>query len=95
MNCCTTIRTDTGRLFSWLAALHRLRFRLFGFEKTQRQLIDGIKQAGVSGVELLEIGCGPGYLHIPYCSQALPEPPGWIWPRGCSPISLLLPAVYP
>lgn len=63
MNCCTTIRTDTGRLFSWFAALHRLRFRLLGFEKTQRQLIDGIEQAGVSGAELLEIGCGPGYLH--------------------------------
>jgi len=43
--------------------LHRLQFRLFGFEKNQRQLIDGIMQAGVSGAELLEIGCGPGYLH--------------------------------
>ncbi|MEN8168473.1 MAG: class I SAM-dependent methyltransferase, partial [Pseudomonadota bacterium] len=41
----------------------RLRFRLFGLEKTQRQLIQGIKQAGLDGAELLEIGCGPGYLH--------------------------------
>lgn len=63
MNCCSPIQTDTGRLFSWFALPHRLRFRLFGLEKTQRQLIQGIKQAGLDGAELLEIGCGPGYLH--------------------------------
>lgn len=63
MTCCAAINQDTGRLFSRFAAWHRLRFRLFGFERTQRQLLGGIRQAGIGGATLLEIGCGPGYLH--------------------------------
>ena len=63
MNCCNPIQYDTGRLFGWFAVPYRLRHRLFGFEKTQRQLIEGIKQVGIDDMELLEIGCGPGYLH--------------------------------
>jgi magnesium-protoporphyrin O-methyltransferase len=63
MTCCNPIQTDTGRLFSWFAVPHRLRHRLFGFEKTQRQLLEGIRQAGFQDEELLDIGCGPGYLH--------------------------------
>ncbi len=63
MNCCTAINADTGRFFSRFAGFHRLRFRLFGFERTQRQLIRGIQAAGIGGATLLEIGCGPGYLH--------------------------------
>jgi magnesium-protoporphyrin O-methyltransferase len=63
MTCCAAINEDTGRLFSRFAAWHRLRFRLFGFERTQRQLLGGIRQAGIRGATLLEIGCGPGYLH--------------------------------
>ena len=63
MTCCAAINEDTGRLFSRFAAWHRLRFRLFGFERTQRQLLGGIRQAGIGGATLLEIGCGPGYLH--------------------------------
>jgi SAM-dependent methyltransferase len=53
---------STGRLFSCFAGLHQLRFRLFGLERTQRQIIEGIRHAGILGAELLEIGCGPGYL---------------------------------
>jgi magnesium-protoporphyrin O-methyltransferase len=63
MNCCTAINADTARLFSRFAGLHRLRFRIFGLEKTQRQLIEGVRGAGLEGAELLEVGCGPGYLH--------------------------------
>jgi SAM-dependent methyltransferase len=63
VNCCSAIHADTGRLFSRFASLHRARFRLLGFEKTQRQLIEGIQGAGIEGAELLEVGCGPGYLH--------------------------------
>ena len=63
MNCCAAINADTGRFFSRFAGLHRLRFRLFGFERTQRQLIRGIRAAGIDGATLLEVGCGPGYLH--------------------------------
>ena len=63
MNCCAAINADTGRFFSRFAGLHRLRFRLFGFERTQRQLIRGIRAGGIEGATLLEVGCGPGYLH--------------------------------
>jgi 2-polyprenyl-3-methyl-5-hydroxy-6-metoxy-1,4-benzoquinol methylase len=63
MNCCAAINADTGRFFSRFAGLNRLRFRLFGFEQTQRQLMRGICDGGIEGATLLEIGCGPGYLH--------------------------------
>lgn len=63
MACCSIPCADTSRFFSRLAGLHRWRFRTFGFEKTQQQLIDGIQQAGSNLADLLEIGCGVGYLH--------------------------------
>jgi magnesium-protoporphyrin O-methyltransferase len=63
MTCCASSNADTGRFFSWLADLHRLRHALLGFERSQRHLIDGIKEQGVRGAVLLEVGCGPGYLH--------------------------------
>jgi SAM-dependent methyltransferase len=63
MSCCAAINADTGRFFSRFAGLHRLRFRLFGFERTQRQLLRGIRAGDIEGTTLLEIGCGPGYLH--------------------------------
>jgi SAM-dependent methyltransferase len=63
MSCCAAINADTGRFFSRFAGLNRLRFRLFGFEHTQRQLMRGICDGGIEGATLLEIGCGPGYLH--------------------------------
>lgn len=63
MSCCAIPCADTNRFFSRLAALHRWRFRLFGFEKTQKQLIEGICAAGLDNATLLEIGCGVGQLH--------------------------------
>jgi SAM-dependent methyltransferase len=63
MNCCTAINADTGRFFSRFAGWYRWRFRLFGFERTQRQLIAGLRSGGIAGAELLEIGSGAGYLH--------------------------------
>lgn len=62
-SCCAQSNADTGRLFSWMSGMNRLRYRLFGFEKNQRQLLDGIRAEGIAGAKLLEIGCGPGYLH--------------------------------
>jgi 2-polyprenyl-3-methyl-5-hydroxy-6-metoxy-1,4-benzoquinol methylase len=62
MSCCSIPCTDTSRFFSRLTRLYRWRFCLFGFEKSQRQLIDGIRRAGVEGKTLLEIGCGAGHL---------------------------------
>jgi 2-polyprenyl-3-methyl-5-hydroxy-6-metoxy-1,4-benzoquinol methylase len=62
MSCCSISCTDTSRFFSRLTRLYRWRFCLFGFENSQRQLIDGIRHAGIEGKTLLEIGCGAGHL---------------------------------
>lgn len=62
-SCCAQSNADTGRVFSWMAGLNRLRHHLFGFERNQRQLLDDIRAQGISDATLLEIGCGPGYLH--------------------------------
>lgn len=63
MTCCTVPAGDTGRFFSRLSFLHRLRYRLLGFEKNQKQLLQGIAQAGFKDCTVLEIGCGAGDLH--------------------------------
>lgn len=63
MACCSIPCADTSRFFSQLARLYRWRFQMFGLEKSQRQLIAGIERAGIGDAELLEVGCGIGYLH--------------------------------
>jgi len=62
MQCCSIPCADTNRFFSRLAGLHRLRYRLFGPEKTQKQLMNGIRD-NVAGASILEVGCGTGDLH--------------------------------
>jgi magnesium-protoporphyrin O-methyltransferase len=63
MTCCQVPVADTSRFFSRFARWHRLRHQLLGFERSQRQLIEGVRQAGVEEASVLEIGCGPGYVH--------------------------------
>jgi len=63
MHCCAVPCNDTNRLFSRLAGFYRWRFRVFGFEKTQKQLLRGILETGVDHASILEIGCGAGHLH--------------------------------
>ncbi len=62
-SCCAQSNADTGKLFSWMAGLHRVRHRLFGFEKNQRQLLDAIRAQGIADATLLEVGSGTGALH--------------------------------
>jgi 2-polyprenyl-3-methyl-5-hydroxy-6-metoxy-1,4-benzoquinol methylase len=63
MHCCAVPCNDTNRLFSRLAGFYRWRFRVFGFEKTQKQLLRGILDAGVEHASIMEVGCGAGHLH--------------------------------
>ncbi len=63
MACCSIPCADTSRVFSKLAPLYRWRFHLFGLEKNQRQMIGLLDQTGIDNAQLLEIGCGIGYLH--------------------------------
>lgn len=63
MHCCAVPCNDTNRLFSRLAGFYRWRFRIFGFEKTQKQLLQGVTDAGIDQASITEIGCGAGHLH--------------------------------
>lgn len=63
MRCCWPHSADAARLFSRLAWLDRLRYRQAGFERSQRQLIEGIQRAGIDGASVLEIGSGVGAVH--------------------------------
>lgn len=63
MLCCNAQTAATQRFFSKLAGLSRWRYRLLGPEKSQRQLLAALEEAGVDDATLLEIGCGVGYLH--------------------------------
>ena len=63
MNYCCPHDIGAARLFSRMACRSRRRYEKRGFPKSQRQLLEGLTQAGVTGASLLEIGCGVGYLH--------------------------------
>ncbi|HLQ24273.1 MAG TPA: methyltransferase domain-containing protein [Acidiferrobacterales bacterium] len=63
MSCCSAQTHDTGRFFSWFARRYRKRYQRKGLEKSQKQLVAGLQEAGITGCALLEIGCGVGYLH--------------------------------
>ena len=63
MSCCGAQTHDTGRVFSWFARRYRKRFQRKGLERPQKQLVAGLKQAGITGCSVLEVGCGVGYLH--------------------------------
>ena len=63
MSCCCVSSGGIGKFFGHFARRYRRRYARRGFEATQRQLLEGLHQAGVAGARLLEIGCGVGYLH--------------------------------
>ncbi len=63
MSCCCVSSGGIGRFFGHFARRYRRRYERRGFEATQRQLLEGLHQAGFGGARLLEIGCGVGYLH--------------------------------
>ena len=63
MSCCCPHSKSGGRLFSFFARSYRRRFTKKGFEPSQRQLLQGLEQAGFENVTLLEVGSGVGYMH--------------------------------
>lgn len=63
MSCCCPHSQSGGRLFSFFARSYRKRFTKNGFEPSQVQLMQGIKQANYSNASLLEVGSGVGYMH--------------------------------
>ncbi|GAB6066938.1 hypothetical protein JCM13664_02560 [Methylothermus subterraneus] len=64
MFCCGCAHAQaTEKLFSRFAKAYAWRYRLFGLERSQRQLVEGLARIGYQGSTLLEIGCGVGWLH--------------------------------
>lgn len=63
MSCCCPEARSAGKFFSLFARNYRKRYAKKGFEKSQTQLVEGIRQAGFQDASLLEIGSGVGYLH--------------------------------
>ena len=63
MNCCCPHTRSASRFFSFFAGRHRKRFEKKGFETSQMQLMEGLKQAGYQDAKILEIGSGVGHLH--------------------------------
>ena len=62
MSCCGHNRA-TSRFFSWFAGGYRKRYEKKGFEQSQKNLLEGLQQAGYQGASVLEIGSGTGNFH--------------------------------
>ncbi|GBE07798.1 Mg-protoporphyrin IX methyl transferase [bacterium BMS3Bbin11] len=63
MSCCCPHSNSANRFFSFFAGRYRKRFEKKGFESSQKQLMEGLEQAGYQDATILEIGSGVGYLH--------------------------------
>jgi len=63
MNCCCPHSNSANRFFSFFAGRYRKRFEKKGFEPSQKQLLEGLEQAGYKDAKILEIGSGVGHLH--------------------------------
>ena len=63
MSCCCPHSNSANRFFSFFAGRYRRRFEKKGFEPSQKQLMEGLQQAGFQDAEILEIGSGVGHLH--------------------------------
>jgi len=64
MTCCCPHARSGGRIFSFFARNYRKRFSEKGFEPAQRQLMEGLSQAGFQNTSVLEIGSGVGHFHM-------------------------------
>lgn len=62
MNCCTL--EGTNKFFNTQAGNMIRRFKKKGLRSEQRLLVEGIQKNGLAQVEILEIGCGVGALHL-------------------------------
>ena len=63
MSTCCPHSRSASRMFSRSARRYGKRFRRRGFERSQKQLLQGLESAGYREAELMDIGCGVGHLH--------------------------------
>ena len=64
MPCCCPHSQSASRVFSLFAKNYRKRFIKKGLEASQKQLMQGLHQAGFKDTSVLEVGSGVGYFHI-------------------------------
>ncbi len=64
MNCCCPHDVSASKCFSRVARRYRRRFEKRGFERSQKQLLEGLTNTGFTGATVLEIGSGVGHLHM-------------------------------
>jgi 2-polyprenyl-3-methyl-5-hydroxy-6-metoxy-1,4-benzoquinol methylase len=95
MSCCCPHSNSANRFFSFFAGRYRKRFEKKGFEPSQKQLLEGLQQAGYQNTSILEIGSGVGHLHqtlleqgaksaigIDLASKMIEEAQHWAEERG-------------
>ncbi|MDH5767207.1 MAG: class I SAM-dependent methyltransferase [Gammaproteobacteria bacterium] len=63
MSCCCPHAKSASRFFSFFARRYRHRFEKKGFESSQKQLMEGLTQAGYKDCTVLEVGSGVGHVH--------------------------------
>ena len=65
-SCCNVpVTTEpTNKFFSRWSKKYAKRFRKGGLEKTQRQILEGVRKDPVAAKRILDIGCGVGSLHL-------------------------------
>lgn len=63
MNCCCPHSRSASKCFSLFARCYRWRSEHRDFEASQKQLLEGLEQAGYRDKTLLEVGSGVGHLH--------------------------------
>jgi 2-polyprenyl-3-methyl-5-hydroxy-6-metoxy-1,4-benzoquinol methylase len=65
-SCCSTSGSCEGinTFFTRSARSYERWFRIFGLEKIQKVLLEGIRRASPNAGRVLDIGCGVGILHI-------------------------------
>lgn len=63
MSGCCPSRCAAGPFFSRFARRYRKHYRRHGFDRSQQQLLEGLRAAGFAEATVLEVGSGIGYLH--------------------------------
>ena len=63
MSTCCPSNAAAGRFFSLFARRFSKRYAKKGLDGPQTRMLETLIQLGIKGCQILEIGCGVGYLH--------------------------------
>jgi magnesium-protoporphyrin O-methyltransferase len=74
-NCAALEATD--KFFNTQAGRYKKYFKKKGLHKEQKYLAEGIRRSGMTGAEILEIGCGVGGLHLSLLKEGAAKATGF------------------